>query len=179
MLALTFHSAPLSATWLQFPLHDIPRYYMFLPLCSISFVVQTSPYFFARQETTKHFTGPGIQSAKTKHFTSSTTFDFCETCFKWGEDFQFREVVSLDTCVPDARLALPRLSPAIPSRFPICVSSLLPSTSSRQGRGLMLCLSGRDQPRSWPRPNAQTEICHLPAGRISSFWCFLTTPSLL
>ena len=99
--------------------------------------------FFARQETTKHFTGPGIPSAKTKHFTSTMTFDFCETCLKRGEDFQFREVVSLDIRVPDTRSALPRLSPAIPSGLPTGVSSLLPSTSGRHSRALMRHLRKR------------------------------------
>lgn len=75
---------------------------------------------FARQETTKHFIGPGIPSAKTKHFTSTMTFDFCETRLKSGEDFQLREVVLLDTRVPDS-------GSARPLRTPVCASSLLPS----------------------------------------------------
>lgn len=79
--------------------------------------------FYARQETTKHFIGPGTPSAKTKHFTSTMTFDFYETCLKRGEDFQFREAVCLDTCVPDSHLALPWFFPAIPFRMCLIASA--------------------------------------------------------
>lgn len=107
----------------------------------------------ARQETTKHFIGPGIPSAKTKHFTSTTTFDFCETRLKRGEDFQLREVVSLDTRVPDSGSASAR-----PLRTPrLClIASAFPP--GRQGRRSPPRLSGRDRPRSWPCPNAPTQF---------------------
>lgn len=100
MLALTFQLAPVLAMWLQFPLCNIPKHYMFLPLCSIGLVVQTSLYFFVRQETTKHFIDPGTLSAKTKRFTSTTTSEFRGTRFKRGEVLGLGEVVPLDTKCP-------------------------------------------------------------------------------
>lgn len=81
LLALTFQLAPGLAMWSQFPLCNIPKHYTFLPLCSTGFVVQTSPYFFVRQETMKHFIDPGTLSAKTERFTSTTASESCGTRF--------------------------------------------------------------------------------------------------
>lgn len=89
--------------------------------------------FFARQETTKHFIGPGIPSAKTKHFTSDMTFDFCEAGLKRGRIFSSGKLF-LGTLVSLTRSWLSQPSLRTPGR----VSPLLPWTS-RAGPGLVLC----------------------------------------
>lgn len=67
-----------------------PKHSIFLPLCSIAFVVPISPFFtffiffLLGRKPQNILLGPGIPSAKTKHFTSTVTFDLCESRFNAG-----------------------------------------------------------------------------------------------